>query len=118
MAKRPTSPPVVDIAAARGGEVCTLAGTVRRADADLLTSPLSQRPCVYWEVNRAVGDPGAQPIRDLSLIGERRGRVGLRRDQVETWTEKAGTRHEEDEQERQRGRPGRRSDPAGRQELP
>lgn len=46
----------VTIADAREGQLVTLEGRICRALPTLLSSALSERPCVYWEVNRAIGE--------------------------------------------------------------
>ncbi len=54
----PAFPPC-EIASARDGAGATLRGTVKRATDALLRAPISDKPCVYWEVNRTLGGDGA-----------------------------------------------------------
>lgn len=51
--------PPCEVAAARDGAGATITGTIRRATESLLRSPISERACVYWEVNRSLdrGEP-------------------------------------------------------------
>ncbi|MFW5738984.1 MAG: hypothetical protein ACOC1F_01315 [Myxococcota bacterium] len=74
----------VAIGSVRPGEVCTVAGTIRLAGGALLTSPLGQRPCVYWEVNRAVGDeqPERFEARDF-WIEDATGRALVRAERIQ-----------------------------------
>lgn len=67
----------------RGGSVCTVAGTIRRAGAALLTSPLGERPCVYWEVNRAVGDDEPERFEGQDFwIEDATGRALVRAERI------------------------------------
>lgn len=71
-----------DIGALEDGAVASIAGVVRPAHADLLTSPLGEERCVYWDVRQGLdGTPERHDAKDF-WIEDESGRVLVLGDNV------------------------------------